>query len=193
MYKTNLYRWLRLLTAGLTCCTALMACATGSDQPRLFSYPVEWNVSGDAPIYGKAEVKILDHSYGVTEKFEIIPGKWFRDRFPATGCCDVANEGIVAPRGDYLYFKWRVIATGEVFEDRVDLSSRLPQDMNDRRLYIAIFGSQLHVYLFPPRKVKQLTGQDVVISGSSPTRVRGQSYQDTLRQSEYAKQYQIYP
>lgn len=193
MHKTVFAHLLRLLAALLICNTALVACANEPDQPKLFSYSIEWNVSTDAPVYGKSEVKVLDHSYGVADKFEVKPGKWHRDRFPVQGCCDLTNDGIVAPRGDYLYFKWRVIATGEVFEDRVDLSKRLPQDMNDRRLYIAIFGSQLYVYLFPPQKVKQVTGPDVVISGLSPARVRGQSYQDTLRESAYARQYQIYP
>ena len=193
MNKTNLYNWLRLLAAGLICSTALIACANGSVQPKIYGYSIEWNVSTDATVYGKAEVKVLDYGYGVANKIEVIPDKWSRDRHPEGGCCDATNQGIFAPRGDYLYFKWRIIATGEVFEDRVDLSKRLPQDMSDRRLYIAIFGSQLYVYLFPPQKVKQVTGPDVVISGLSPARVRSQSYQDTLRESTYAKQYQIYP
>lgn len=193
MNKSIFTVWLRLLAALLICSTTLLACASGPEQPKIYSYQIQWNVATDAPIYGKAEVKILDHSYGVANKFEIKPGKWHRDRFPSQGCCDLTNDGIVAPRGDYLYFKWRVIATGEVFEDRVDLSKRLPQDMNNRGLYIAIFGSQLYVYLFPPQRVKQQSGPDVVISGSSPARVRGQSYDETLRDSAYARQYQIYP
>jgi hypothetical protein len=193
MSKTNLYNWLRLLTAGLICSTALIACATGSDKPRLFSYAIEWNVATDATVYDKAEVKILDYSYGVADKFDIVPHKWSRDRRPPGGCCDSTNQGIVAPRGDYLYFKWRVLATGGVFEDRVDLSKRLPQDMNNRRLYIAIFGSQLYVYLFPPETTKESDGSSTTTAGLSPARVRGQSYQDTLRDSARAKKHQIYP
>jgi len=193
MNKTIFSIWLRLITVLLLCGSTLIACANGPEQPKLFSYQIQWNVATDAPVYGKAEVKILDHSYGVANKFEIKPGKWHRDRFPSQGCCHLTNDGVVAPRGDYLYFKWRVIATGEVLEDRVDLSKRLPQDMNDRGLYIAIFGPQLYVYLFPPQKVQQLTGPDVVISGRRPGRETGRSLQDTLRESAYARQYQIYP
>lgn len=193
MKKTTSFAGPRLIAALLIWSVALLACANGPEQPKLFNYQIQWNVATDAPVYGKAEVKVLDYGYGVANKFDISPGRWLRDGFPIGGCCDVANEGIVAPRGDYLYFKWRVIATGEVFEDRVDLSKRLPQDMNDRGLYIAIFGPRLYVNLFPPQKVKQQTGPDVVISGSSPARVHGQSYEDTLRESAYAKRYQIYP
>ncbi len=79
------------------------------------------------PVYEQPEVKVLDYSYGVAHKLEIIPGKSIRRNFPPEGCCGIIHQGAVAPRGDYLYFKWRVIASGEVFEDRVDLSKRLPQ------------------------------------------------------------------
>lgn len=193
MKNTPSMTWRRSIAALLICSSALIACASGPVQPKLFSYSVTMDVRTDAPVYEQPEVKVLDYSYGVANGLEIIPGKWLRNNFPPEGCCGIIHQGIVAPRGDYLYFKWRVIATGEVFEDRVDLSKRLPQDMNDRRLFIAIFGSQLYVYLFPPQKVKQVTGPDVVISGLSPARILGQSYQDTLRESAYAKQYQIYP
>ena len=144
-------------------------------------------------MYNKAEVKILDFSYWVADKFEIQPGKWHRDRFPSQGCCDLTNDGIVAPRGDYLHFKWRVIATGEVFEDMVNQSKRLPQDMNNTRLYIAIFGSQLYVYLFPPETTKESDGSRTTTADLSPARIPGQSYPDTLLNSAHAKKYQIYP
>ena len=170
-----------------------MACASGPDQLKIYRYSVTMDVRTDAPVYEQPEVKVLDYSYGVASKLEIIPSKSMRSNFPPEGCCGIIHQGINAPRGDYLYFKWRVIATGQVFEDRVDLSTRLPQDMNDRGLYIAIFGSQLYVYLFPPQRVKQQSGPDVVISGFNPARVRGQSYDETLRESAYALQYQIYP
>ena len=193
MYNTNIYNWPRLLAAVLICCTGLMACATGPTQPKLFSYEITWNVATDATVYDKADIKILDYSYGVADKFEIIPGKWFRDRFPATGCCGSSQQGIVAPRGDYLYFKWRVISTGEVFEDRVDLSKRLPQDMNNTRLYIAIFGSQLYVYLFPPETTKESDGSSITTPGRRPSRETDRSLQDTLRGNARAKKHQIYP
>lgn len=151
------------------------------------------DVRTDAPVYERPEVKVLDYGYGVANQFEIIPSKRMRSNFPPEGCCGIIHESINAPRGDYLYFKWRVIATGEVFEDRVDLSKRLPQDMNNRGLYIAIFGSQLYVYLFPPETSKELNRPDIITAGRRPGRETGRSLQDTLRESTYAKQYQIYP
>ena len=193
MKNTPSMTWRRSIAALLICSSALIACTSGPVQPKRYNYSITMDSVNDAPVFKKPEVLVLGFAYGVANQFDILPTKWERENYPDCGTCGIIHQGIVAPRGDYLYFKWRVIATGEVFEDRVDLSKRLPQDMNDRRLFIAIFGSQLYVYLFPPQKVKQVTGPDVVISGLSPARIRGQSYQDTLRESAYARQHQIYP
>lgn len=193
MRKTIFPIWLRLVAAVLICSTSLTACIATLGQPKIYFYQINWNVATDASVYGKPEVKVLDFAYGVTNQFDIIPDKWLRASFRADGCCDLMHRGVNAPRGDYLYFKWRVLATGQVVEDRVDLSKRLPQDMNNRGLYIAIFGSQLYVYLFPPRRTKELNRLDIVTPGFAPARVLGESYQDTLRESAYARQYQIYP
>jgi len=193
MNTSTVCNWLRLLAVFFTCTSGLMACAGGPEQQKNFSYSVTMDVRTDVPVYEQAEVKVLDYSYGIANKLEVIPSKWMRANFPSEGCCGIIHQGIVAPRGDYLYFKWRVLATGEVFEDKVDLSTRLPKDMNNRRLYIAIFGSQLYVYLFPPQSVKQLSGLDVVIAGLPPARVLGESFRDTLRESDYARRHQIYP
>ncbi len=185
--------WLCLASAMLVCGTTLTACVGAPGQPNIYRYQINWNVATDAPVYDKPEVKVLDFAYGVANQFEIIPDKWLRSSFRADGCCDAIQMGVNAPRGDYLYFKWRVLATGQVVEDRVDLSNRLPQDMNNRGLYIAIFGPQLYVYLFPPDRIRELNRPDIVISGRRPGRETGKSLQDTLRESAYARQYQIYP
>ena len=193
MNKTIFSIWLRLITALLLCGSTLIACASGPDQQKIYSYQIHWNVATDAPVYGKPEVKVLDFAYGVANQFEIIPDKWMRNSFRADGCCDAVPMSINAPRGDYLYFKWRVIATGEVFEDRVDLSKRLPQDMNNRGLYVVIAATKLYVYLFPPMHNKELNRPDIITPGMGPSPIKGQSYQDTLRENAYSKQYQIYP
>lgn len=54
------------------------------------------------------------------------------------------------PIGDYLYVKWRLKETGEVYEDTVDLRQRLPKDISEHRIYFDIQGAQLHVYLVSP-------------------------------------------
>lgn len=55
------------------------------------------------------------------------------------------------PVGEFLYVKWRVRATGQVYEERVSLRNRLPVDMKDHGLTFVIEGPQLYVYLITPK------------------------------------------
>ncbi len=99
------------------------------------------------------------------------------------------NTSGMMPRGEYLYVKWRVKATGEVYEDKVDLTHRLPADMTNYGLHFAIFGSQLYVYLFPPEKFYDVLKNVSMTVGSPPGRERGK----TLLDIPYAQEHQIYP
>ncbi len=58
------------------------------------------------------------------------------------------------PLGDTLYVKWRIKATGQEFEDTVNLKSRLPSNMERQRVYFVVQGTQLHVYLTDLTKPK---------------------------------------
>lgn len=60
------------------------------------------------------------------------------------------NTGGLMPRGEFLYVKWRILATGEVFEDRVDLSTRLPKELEGLYLHFVVRGPQLFVFLIYP-------------------------------------------
>ncbi len=51
------------------------------------------------------------------------------------------------PIGEFMYVKWRIKATGEVLEDRVDLRARLPHDMRDHSLTMVIDDRQLYLYV----------------------------------------------
>ncbi len=77
--------------------------------------------------------------------------------------------------GESLYVKWRIKSTGEVFEDTVDLKSRLPRDVTSYRIYFVIDVRQLRVYLVSPI----LRPPDFPITG--PTKY------------QYYKVYSIYP
>lgn len=54
-------------------------------------------------------------------------------------------------RGDFLYVKWRIKATNEVLEDRVDLKDRLPRNIEKHRIHFVVKGRQLYVYLISPK------------------------------------------
>ncbi len=51
------------------------------------------------------------------------------------------------PPGEYLYVKWRIKATSEVIERKVDLRPLLPKDIRDHTLTFVIDGQELYVYL----------------------------------------------
>ncbi len=54
---------------------------------------------------------------------------------------------------DFLYVKWRDKATQQMFEDRVDLKTRLPstKEMRGTELYFLIEENKLYIYLVPDR------------------------------------------
>lgn len=64
------------------------------------------------------------------------------------------RETVTGPmlRGDFLYVKWRIKATGKVYEDTVDLKKRLPAKIEDHTIYFVIRGDQLSVYLISPKR-----------------------------------------
>jgi len=63
------------------------------------------------------------------------------------GSCSTAS----APLADVLYVKWRDRTTGQVYEERVDLKSRLPprRKMEGGGVHWLIEDNQLYVYLIP--------------------------------------------
>jgi hypothetical protein len=79
---------------------------------------------------------------------------------------DHANQGTSVggrmPVGDYLYVKWRVLATDKVYEDKVDLKSRLPSNMEDKTVYFMIKEQQLSVYVITEHG--HTSGQDCPVA-----------------------------
>jgi hypothetical protein len=60
------------------------------------------------------------------------------------------------PMGDFLYVKWRDQSTQEVFEERVDLKSRLPssKEMRGTKVYFLVDEKRLYVYLIPEQNAE---------------------------------------
>jgi len=135
-------RWLAwLLLSGIV--ALQVACATG---PRLINHTFEFDARWDSP-----GVEIIDYQYGNSN----TPG--------VRGCptqyspCSKSRQyagttGKMLP-GDSLYVKWRIKSTSEVYDDTVDLKSRLPEDIANNRIHFIIKGSQLYVYLITPERL----------------------------------------
>jgi len=61
------------------------------------------------------------------------------------------NVTITIPQMEFLYVKWRIVASGEIFEERVDLTTSLPKEPKELYLHFIIRDSQLYVFLIDRR------------------------------------------
>lgn len=166
---------------------ALSACATGANV--YFDHSFDFDSRNDGKKRGVPDIEVLDYAYGDSRQFGLRPSKEAREmRADGRGYIAHGISGML-PRGEYLYVKWRVKETGEIYEDKVDLHQRMPADISNHKLHFAIFESQLYVFLFPPYWVKDSMGRDELVSGLRPVPPPGK----TLLDAPYARQYQIYP
>jgi len=129
--------WITLL---LVC---LAGCASG---PKLVSH----SFSCDMWFDGWAnQADLLEYSYG--DKFQMLHKKVRPDQ-QGLGCGGVTAA---MPVANFLYVKWRLKATGDVIEDRVDMRGRLPENMYMQTVTFVIDGRQLYVYLVTDQQIKQ--------------------------------------
>jgi hypothetical protein len=121
-------------------CLALLmgitACATG---PRMANHAFWFDGFSDK---WANQVDLLEYSYGDQYRMVRDKVKPQQERVPPASLV----SGTI-PIGDFLYVKWRIKATGEVCEDRVDLRLLLPRDMNNTELTFVIDNKQLYIYL----------------------------------------------
>ncbi len=129
----------------------LTACASG---PRVVDHAFEFSASSDSP-----GVEVLDYRYGDSRH----PGTRASPERVSEGK-PTGGTGINGAMrvGDDLYVKWRIKATGEVFEDTVDLKSRLPEDITDHRIYFIVESQKLYVYLISRNPVRGYLTPDEV-------------------------------
>lgn len=90
------------------------------------------------------EAELLDYRYGESRNPAARNSPEERSRGMARQQGGTIGDML---RGNELYVKWRRKATDEVFEDTVDLRSRLPKDIEDCVVTFSVRGSQLYVYL----------------------------------------------
>ncbi|MES2069645.1 MAG: hypothetical protein V4488_04805 [Pseudomonadota bacterium] len=138
-YTKPYWRKFSWLLIGVT--TALLtACATG---PQVVSHSFSYDALEESP-----DVEVLDYRYGDDYVMTRAP-EWRKIQGNVK-----QGEHITAtfPRGAYLFVKWRIKATGEEFQDTVDLRHRLPANIKDHRIHFVIKGPQLYVYLVSPER-----------------------------------------
>lgn len=135
-------RW--IVTRWLAMMGLLLALAACASTPRLVWHAFNFDGWNDG---WQATAELLEYSYG--DQYEEVRGK------AKGGYSAGVRSGVNGPMpvGEFLYVKWRLKATGEVLEDRVDLRNRLPRDMTDHELTFVIDGRQLYVYVVTPQLI----------------------------------------
>ena len=126
--------WLRM--ACLACLLTLSACASG---PRMVDHAFGFDARIDSP-----NALILNYRYGTSKKPSTSGDNDIRD-FGKSNQSGNINGGM--PLGETLYVKWQDKASGQTYEDTVDLKPLLPARMEHKRIYFVVQGAQLHVYL----------------------------------------------
>ena len=122
---------------------ALGSCAAAPRQPNLVFHSFSFDGWSDN-WYPKAE--LIEYSYG--DQYQMVRKA---ARPPESRLGPRTSIGGPMPVGEFLYVKWRIQASGEVREERVDLRPLLPADMDHHGLTFVIEGQQLYVYLVTPK------------------------------------------
>jgi hypothetical protein len=130
----------RLVPALLAMLLVLSACATGPRQAyHRFSF------DGKSDEWAK-EVDLLEYSYG--DQYHMVRDKVRPEKERLGPQSSVTG---LIPIGDFLYVKWRVKATREIIEDRVDLRNLLPANMDEHGVTFVVDGNQLYIYIVTPK------------------------------------------
>ncbi len=132
-----------IISYALTACAENPATASCPDNNRVYQSFVFGR-------YGENEgVEILNVFYGIPNcpvnydsQYALYNGK------PMQG---TSINGLMR-RAWHLNVKWRVVSTGEEYEENVDLRNSLPKDMTGHEIHFRIEGVQLIIYLITPER-----------------------------------------
>ncbi|WP_144289936.1 hypothetical protein [Ideonella sp. A 288] len=115
---------------------AMPGCALG---PRMVDHAFGFDALADSP-----QVEILHYRYGSTNAAFVSADTAIRQFGKSMQATNINGP---IPLGDTLYVKWRLKATGQTFEETVDLKSVLPREMERQRVYFVVQADHLFVYL----------------------------------------------
>jgi len=118
------------------------ACAI---QPQVVRHSFEFDALSDSP-----DVEVLNYRYGNSKLPGVAPADWALARGQIGQGTGVSGPMLV---GDYLYVKWRIKATGVVYEQTIDLRHRLPRNIENHKIYFVIKGDRLVIYLISPERI----------------------------------------
>lgn len=118
----------------------LAGCSIAGPRTALHSF--EFHMDVDSP-----DVELLDYRYGRSTQHGTFPPDWALQSGQVAQSLTTTGDMIV---GEFLYVKWKIKSTGEIYKDTVDLRNRLPKILYEHTVYFVIRGPQLYVYLITP-------------------------------------------
>ncbi len=95
------------------------------------------------------DIKLLDYFYGIPECPSLKNTDLMRSKDDSP---QIENQMGFFRRAHRLYVKWRVLSTGNQYEETIDLRNRLPSDMTNHEVHFSIRDNQLYVYLITPER-----------------------------------------
>lgn len=169
--------WLIFMLITLTACGGL----SNVVQQRAF-HSLEFQPKTDS-----VDIQALFYRYGSSNEFGMRTSA--EQAVIGESVAGISISGNL-PIGEDFYVKWRVISSGRIYEDLVDLRSRLPLIMTKQEIRPIIEGGQLYIYLISFDEVRPLFtySEASLIQGSAKTRK-----QQILAEFARRKVIQIYP
>ncbi len=119
----------------LTACAGISVSSSGIT--RWAYYTMEFHR------WDRPTTTVIDYQYSANGKVFV---QWDRALLAAGRYSGGGGRTGWYPIPDKLYVKWKLDATNEVFEETVDLRSRLPFQMEEKQLYFLVWDKELHVY-----------------------------------------------
>jgi hypothetical protein len=142
------------VSLGILLALSVVGCATGQ-AGSVVDHSFEFHASTDSP-----GIQVLAYSYG--DSPNTYGGRLRATEEETKNGTVSQGTNITGPItvGKYLYVKWRIKKTGEVFEDTVDLQKQWPRSMADFKIYFIIEDRQLFVYLITELKERPYFTQE---------------------------------
>ncbi len=169
MILRTVFHWLLILLVIIIQFT-LQACVSGG-QKRV-DHTFSFDTLRDSP-----EIEVLDYQYGNCDTKSPIVLCADREDVSRGRVFAGGSVSVIYPPPASLYVKWRIKETGQVYEDRVDLTKRLPADMTRYRIHLVVRGEQLYIFLLPPSSGWPVSLKNPISAGTSA----------------YIRKYLIYP
>jgi hypothetical protein len=132
------------IVRGLALAYAVIA-VSGAAAADIQRHGFEFNLVHDSP-----SVEMLNYRYGNSKQTATHPAEWQLEQGAIPQTAAIYGDLL---KGDFLYAKWRVKATGQIFEETVDLRKLLPQSVENQTVYVTIDGRQLYIFLISSEKL----------------------------------------